>query len=1501
MNNRYKITISNNNIYKEIELDQECQQLKVGTGIDCDVRLRKELFFGPIELLFMRSGEGWSVLCSDNIYLTAGDVRKLLTKSLVHGDSLEIKYQESDQYVFSLEFFIDFDDGKTRYERVVNIANKASLTIGTSQGNNIVLKSEYVKQDEVILNRKQSKYELNIKQTTYGVYINGKRAKSGDTVCSGDFLSISDYFFYLKGDQLWSQIRSDLGVNGLEYIDHPTQNIYPEFRRNTRVKTVVCDEKIEILDPPAKPQKPKNNLFMRLLPSMGMLLAAGVMAFFGGMMIIMSAISGGMAIFTTIMSIREANKDYKQSSADRIEKYNAYAAKKRAEIQKLRDEERESLEDIYISQQVAESRLETFSSSLFDRMPEDEDYLCVRLGSGDVSSLRVVDYKKQERLDIEDELQSIPQEICEEFKNVHQAPIVCDLKSVNAIGITGSQEYRFEFLKNIVLDITARQYFSNVNLVLVANCEHKEEIRWLRFLPHLYNEDLGIRNLVCDDESRNIVFEYLYKELSIREQNKQYDRNIVVLFYNEYGFKSHPISKFVSKAKELGVSFVFFGDTAADIPQGCGYLITIEDHEHAVLTNTQNKNETSPFEYTTIPTERAEQIVKLLAPVYTEEISLEGALTKNISMFEMLNILAVDDLDLKSRWSKSQVFKSMAAPIGVSKTGIVSLDLHDKAHGPHGLVAGTTGSGKSEILQTYILAMATLFHPYEVAFLIIDFKGGGMVNQFRELPHLLGAITNIDGKEINRSLKSIKAELQKRQRLFAEADVNHIDKYIKKYKAGEVSAPLPHLIIIVDEFAELKAEQPEFMKELISAARIGRSLGVHLILATQKPSGQVDDQIWSNSRFKICLKVQTHEDSNEVLKSPLAAEIKEPGRAYLQVGNNEIFELLQSAYSGAPENQSENITREFAINVLSLGGKRVPVFVQKNKQTNNKAISQLEAIVRYVSVFCEENGITRLPNICLPPLPTKISFPDFEGDVFDGHQVGLPIGVFDDPENQRQAATMLDIMNKNTVIIGSPQYGKTNLLLSLIRAIAETYSSEEANIYILDFAAMFLKNFESLQHVGGVVTSSDDEMLKNLFKLLHAEIASRKEKLLAVGVSSFAAYKEAGYKDLPQIILIIDNLTALIELYLQDSDTLLVLIREGLAVGISTIVTNSQTAGIGYRYFSNFSNRIALHCNDISEYSNLFDNVGMQPSEIPGRCLFPMEKRLLECQTYLAFEGDKEIERLKDLQMFIQRINRQNKKQARRIPTIPTVLKAEDMYTTFGASRFGYQVPVGVTYTNVEAFYIDLSEISFFGVSGNNERKQIEFVRYLIQCLENKHNEYPVEIHIFDDVKRNYADLQNSEVVTDYKLDATSAIALINEWHQKLENRYQDMLENPEDVGSNALLVMIVQNNDVAKCINDDFDALRQYNEIVTRYKSMGVCIIFSNYENMSVSYDAPEPLRHIKQEQHLFFFSDLDTLKPFDAPYEAIRENKKKLGNGDAYYIRGNNVTKLKIVDSAE
>jgi len=1502
MGNRYKIVLSNNNVYKEIELSRDAQQVRVGTSVECDVRLRKELFFGKIDLLFMKKNNEWSVHCSDNLYLSVGDVRKLMTKSLSHGDSFEVHYQDSDNFVFSLDFFIDFDDGKRKFDRAIDISGNSVLTIGCGKACNIILNSAYVRDDEVKICSSKDGYKIESAHTTYGLYINGRKANVGSTFKNGDFMSISDFFFYFKDGKIWSEKRDGLTVNSLPFDDVKLSLSYPKFKRNTRVKTVISDEKIDVLDPPSKPQKSKNNIFLQLLPSLGMLITAGLMASMGGAMIIFSVVSGGIAILTTVLSFVENKKEYKKSVADRITTYKAYISKKREEIESIRLHEKELLEKQFVSSDIERNRFEYFSPDLFDRSLEDEDFLCVRLGSGLVSAKRVIDYKKQERLEVDDELQMMPKQICMDYSQIDGAPVVCDFKTVNAVGICGDDSARHNLLKNIVIDIVSRQFYSDVKLIFVATEEHKDDIFWLRFLPFVYLDDIGARGIVCNDESKNLIFEYLYKEMTAREQSKSFNNRIVVFFYDEYGFNNHPISKFVDKASELGVTFVFFADKKEAIPMGCGYLIESIDSRTANLIDTADDTSTTVFSYTHIDDESANQIVNIVAPVCTEEISLEGTLTKNISMFELLKIISVDDLDLKERWARSQVFKSMAAPVGVSKTGVIYLDLHDKAHGPHGLVAGTTGSGKSEILQTYILSMASLFSPDEVGFLIIDFKGGGMVNQFKDLPHLLGAITNIDGKEINRSLKSIKAELQKRQRMFADADVNHIDKYIRKYKSNELAEPLPHLIIIVDEFAELKAEQPDFMKELISAARIGRSLGVHLILATQKPSGQVDDQIWSNSRFKLCLKVQTQDDSNEVLKSPLAAEIKEPGRAYLQVGNNEIFELFQSAYSGAPENQIENTTREFVIYSITASGRRVPVFAQKNKRTDEKAISQLDAMVRYISTYCKNYGIHRLADICLPPLATEIKFDSNLLSKPNAISQGIPIGIYDDPDNQTQDSVYMDIAGKNTILIGSPQTGKTNLLQTMIRAIADTKSVDEASIYIIDFASMSLKNFEGLAHVGGVVTSSDDEKLKNLFKLLNSEVTGRKEKMLSVGVSSYNAYIDAGYKDLPQIYLIIDNLTALIELYLQDDDTLLVLIREGLAVGISTIVANSQTSGIGYRYLSNFSNRIALHCNDSNEYSNLFDQAAMQPSENPGRCILSIDKRILECQSYLSFEGEREIDRVKEIHSFIDGVNKKNsQKKARQIPTIPAVLTESNMSEMFGAKHENYSIPVGVTYSDVAPFVVDMLEMGSFGVCGHYAKNQIGFVKYLLLSLEATSSKNMAEVCIIDDVKREYAEMKSLSITKHYSLDASSAIDIIKDWHKKLEKRYQDMLEDSSCIESNSLMVLVIQNNDVAKIIGDDFDAMNLYNEILTRYKSMGICIIFANYDNVSLSYDAPEPLRQIKQDQHLFFFGDLDTLKPFEPPYEAIRENKKRISAGDAYYIRGNDVVKLKVVEPTD
>ena len=1494
--NRYKATLSSNTVYKEIELASDMQQVKVGTGVDCDVRLRKELFFGQIELVFAKNGDSWTVNCSDNMYLTVGDIRKLMTKKLIHGDVLEIKYQESDNLVFTLEFLIDFDDGKRKYERTIDVSSVNFVSIGASQNCNIEIGGEFVKNDSLVLNKNTEGFVVDIQNTTYGVYINGKKAKSKDIIKDGDFLSISDYFFYFKENKIWTQIRNDLVVNSLNYVDRPEQNSYPKFNRNTRVQTIVNKDDIEVLDPPAKPQKPKNNLLTRLLPSIGMLLVSGVTAFFGGAMIIMSAVSGVMAIVTSVIALQQSKKDYKKGTEERVEKYNAYVAKKRSEIELIRAEEKQALDKIYISQKEATTRLSEFSPSLFDRTTTDPDFLCVKLGDGSVEAKRKIKYKKQERLEVEDELQLIPEQISDEFKYVHSAPVVCGFKSANAVGIVGNETYRFNILKNLVVDIAARQYFSDVKMVFVAEERNADRISWLRMLPHTYDENAKLRTLITDNESKNIVFEYLYKELTIREQRKKHDNNIVVFFYDEYGFKNHPISKFVEKAKDLGVTFIFFGEKEADIPLGCGYIIE-EKMDKAVLISTTDSSQTVEFTYPVLRNEDAKKIVDLLAPVYSEEISLEGTLTKSISMFEMLNILAVDDLNLEERWKKSQVFKSMAAPIGVTTNGLISLDLHDKAHGPHGLVAGTTGSGKSEILQTYILSMATLFHPYEVGFVIIDFKGGGMVNQFKDLPHLLGAITNIDGKEIDRSLKSIKAELQKRQRLFAEAEVNHIDKYIRKFKSGEVATPLPHLILIVDEFAELKAEQPEFMKELISAARIGRSLGVHLILATQKPSGQVNEQIWSNSRFKLCLKVQSQEDSNEVLKSPLAAEIKEPGRAYMQVGNNEVFELLQSAYSGAPEKMNDTSIKEFSIYSLSSCGRRTPVYTQKRKKAEGINTTQLDAIVDYVSSYCSSKGVERLPNICLPPLEDYLTVPNNLGNyALDS----IPLGIYDDPDSQHQGLAHFNLCDDNTMIIGASQTGKTNLIQSIIRLVAGKYSPKDAVFYIADFGAMYLKNFESLHHVGGVVTISEGEKFKNLFKLLTEEVQYRKARFSDCGLSSYAAYREAGYTDLPHIFFVIDNFSAFKEVYADAyEDQFVYLTREGVSCGISIIVTNAATNGLGYRYMSNFACRLSFRCNDAGEYMNIFDRCRMQPKDVPGRMLCKLNKELYEMQSFIAFEGEKELDRSNAVKMFVDEINAQYPNEvAKKIPSIPEVLTFDYIDNNYNVQSSGYQYPIALDYANVDVVTLDLKSWNEFCIIGKDTSKKLAAINSIMASIHHNVLSKPVEMYIIDGVERQLKANADLGYVEKYTIDYSEIGTIFDSLMPELEKRRQLLMDGELDqLAKCAQIIILINNKDAVEYMSSTKEILEIYTRMVKQFKSLGIAFIFTDIEDVAVGYSGPELLKKFKDSKKAIITSNLQEFKFCDLPSTAVRNNKT-VNIGDVFLLDGSDVTRIKLAE---
>lgn len=302
MNDRYKVTISNKNIYKEIELSSSINQLRIGTNSNCDVRLRKDMYFDEIELIFQRNNDKWNVFCSDNIYLNLGDARKLITKVLDHGDELYVKYQNSDYDVFSLSFMLDFDYKTKNYERVIDLSSVQALSIGTTNDCNIIINSQFLNNDKITLDLNTN--QLKVISTQYGVYLNGRKIDNECKIHNRDFISIADFSFYYKDKKLWTEIEDNIKCVGLNYQDNKIKNNYPKFNRNTRIKHVVDIEPILILDPPSIPKKPKGNLVSKLLPSVVMIIVGFAMISVSPFMLV----SSGVGIITAIISLIQDKK-----------------------------------------------------------------------------------------------------------------------------------------------------------------------------------------------------------------------------------------------------------------------------------------------------------------------------------------------------------------------------------------------------------------------------------------------------------------------------------------------------------------------------------------------------------------------------------------------------------------------------------------------------------------------------------------------------------------------------------------------------------------------------------------------------------------------------------------------------------------------------------------------------------------------------------------------------------------------------------------------------------------------------------------------------------------------------------------------------------------------------------------------------------------------------------------------------------------------------------------
>ena len=907
-----------------------------------------------------------------------------------------------------------------------------------------------------------------------------------------------------------------------------------------------------------------------------------------------------------------------------------------------------------------------------------------------------------------------------------------------------------EFIDGILLQLISVYSPVDLKLVFFINKENENNYSYAKYLYHTLSNDKSIRFFATTEEEMKIISTYLeneYNERKNRRKNKEEDNenNDKKEFYKEESpyyliitdnFKMAKDSSIVNKILEtnsnFGFSLLMLESNMKNLPSKCDRFARIVDGNSGLFGKDLSSKDQLTYKAEYLTNQSIDYLSSIIANVPISSLSTENMLPKMLEFLEMYNVGKIEQLNILNKWETNNPTISLAAPVGVYKSGNkFDLDLHEKFHGPHGLIAGMTGSGKSEFIITYILSMAINYHPDEVQFVLMDYKGGGLAGAFENkeanihLPHVIGTITNLDVSEMNRALVSIKSELKRRQKIFndvrektGESTID-IYKYQRLHREGIIKEPISHLFIISDEFAELKDQQPEFMDELISTARIGRSLGVHLILATQKPSGVVNDQIWSNTRFRVCLKVQSAGDSIEMLKRPEAANIKETGRFYLQVGYDELFELGQSAWSGAKYQPSDKFIKKTNDSIDFINGigyiqKSINDMVQKDTTTNYG--DQLSNIVKYISALATKENIN-FNKLWLPKMPDIILLNELIKKYNykrENNDVIAIIGEYDNPAEQMQGIYNINFTQTgNTAIVGIPGSGKENLLITIVYSLSVYYTPQDVNVYVLDFGTEALRILDGLPHVGDVITVQGKEKTGNLFKYLDKEMARRKQ-LFSNYNGSFADYNRLSGNKLPLIITCINNF----ESFLENADeeygnTLMLLFREGVKYGIIFILTSTSFGSLKSSILQYFSNLLCLQLADSFDYKYYMEAPdGLIPAKIKGRGLARINEKIYEFQTSYIANKDQINDQIKATKDLL--ISKYKDIKARRIPQIPTVINSESMLPYVKEIN---KLPIGIENNEFALYYHNFMKHKINPITGNTAISNLQFICGIIDLI----------------------------------------------------------------------------------------------------------------------------------------------------------------------------------------
>lgn len=1355
------IYVYNGELFTKITLPQKI------SGV-YQIFVQNDIFLANVEEI----NGAWHIMNNEEIELFR-EGNESLNPELHLYEIYTIKNKLTNQNYFLIATPL-YDDNVYRVE-----ANTATITIGSSQNDDIFYENPHLINQHIVLNITENYWNFETKcndvyvseiKTTqtklkYGdyIFVNGLKV-----VVIGKQFIINKPFnkVLLKNGSFSDKSASVINNNLVKDVQPIPDNISiftpnDYFVKSPRFKSSMNTEVVEINEPPEAEVKSDIPALLTVGPQLTMLTTSGVTIFnyLDGYLqgtttqkkFVLSLITVGATLLSTFlwpMVTRTFNNHrIKKKEKKRQKKYSLYLEEKAKQIELIKSNQKQMLIDNNATLENCALFIANRSRNLWERSVEHDDFLQVRLGVGRVpTKISISDVSDKFTIEDKDILLTKLQKIVQDSKYVDDAPLSINLVEKNITGITGQDAWVKKFLDGIFLQLMTFQSYTDLKIVVFTNKDNQKKWDYLKILPHCWDDQKTLRYFGTNTEEMNIISSKLEEIFNNRinkdETEKVEDNGETEKIDNTY--KSYRpyfliftddiylarnigiVKKTLAYKKNIGFSIIIANDRLSTLPSETNTFISVDPKVSGLIGNELIMNESLQFKADFNENIDVYDCASRLAniPIHVGKVKYE--LPNSISFLKMYNVGRVEQLNSLERWVNNNPVNSLSVPVGIDQNGeLFKVDLHEKAYGPHGLVAGTTGSGKSEWIVTLILSLAVNFNPDEVQFVLIDYKGGGLAMSFEnqemgiKLPHLAGTITNLDKSAVNRAIASIESELKRRQAIFnaareklKESSMN-IYKYQQFYRKGMVDEPLSHLFIISDEFAELKSQQPEFMEQLISTSRIGRSLGVHLILATQKPSGVVNDQIWSNSRFKICFRVQDKGDSNEILKKPDAAYLKQVGAFYFEVGNDEYYNLGQSAWAGAKYYPSDVVKTivDQSVQPIDNLGKPTNEYdeVVETKTSTEAHGEELLNVIKYIDDISKKDTYVKT-QLWLPNIPKTIYLSDIKQKY--NHKVNYMdfntvIGEYDEPRKQLQDILKINLLEGNVSIIGQVGSGTDELVSTILWSSITEHTPEEINYYVIDFGAETLRMFAKFPQIGEIAFQDKIDRVADIIQYVFDELEKRKE-LMADYNGSFELYNKSSGKTLPLICLVINAYDVFSETIPQLSEALTSFYRDAPRYGIMCILSASSANAIRQRQLQYFNHVIVLQLNDDSQYRSITDcRRGLIPMKTLGRGICKTGTSTDSyCEFQTAFIAPPE-----QLVSFVRETASNfagyYKTRAKQLPKIPDTVTSENLIQYITDIT---KVPIGFNFYEKDITKVNFSKNKIYLISAKNIKDNMKFI-----------------------------------------------------------------------------------------------------------------------------------------------------------------------------------------------